>query len=47
MLDFAWKVFCMTGNLDTYLLLREMEAGSGTAEEETRENAVELDYPNA
>jgi hypothetical protein len=28
MLDFTWKVFCMTGNIDTYLLLKEMEQGS-------------------
>ncbi|HEX6922652.1 MAG TPA: YqzL family protein [Bacillales bacterium] len=27
MLDFTWKVFCMTGNVDTYLLLKEMENG--------------------
>ena len=27
MLDFTWKVFCMTGNIDTYLLLKEMEQG--------------------
>ncbi|TCP32351.1 YqzL-like protein [Scopulibacillus darangshiensis] len=26
MLDFTWRVFCMTGNIDTYLLLREMES---------------------
>jgi len=25
MLDFTWKVFCMTGSIDTYLLLKEME----------------------
>lgn len=27
MLDFTWKVFCMTGSIDTYLLLKEMEQG--------------------
>ncbi len=25
MLDFSWKVFSLTGNLDTYLLLKELE----------------------
>ncbi|WP_096201302.1 YqzL family protein [Bacillus sp. FJAT-45350] len=25
MLDFSWKVFSMTGNVDTYLLLKELE----------------------
>lgn len=28
MLDFTWKVFCKTGNIDTYLLLKEMEQGN-------------------
>ncbi|ADC50789.1 MULTISPECIES: YqzL family protein [Alkalihalophilus] len=27
MLDFSWKVFSMTGNLDTYLLIKELERG--------------------
>lgn len=25
MKDFTWKVFCMTGNIDTYLLMKELE----------------------
>jgi len=25
MVDFTWKVFCMTGSLDTYLLYKEIE----------------------
>lgn len=25
MLDLTWKVFCMTGNVDTYLLYKEMK----------------------
>ena len=25
MLDFTWKVFLQTGNIDTYLLLKELE----------------------
>ncbi|KIL44441.1 YqzL family protein [Jeotgalibacillus soli] len=25
MLDFTWKVFSKTGNIDTYLLLKEIE----------------------
>ncbi|MCA1031789.1 YqzL family protein [Bacillus timonensis] len=25
MLDFTWKVFSNTGNIDTYLLFKEME----------------------
>ncbi|TGA99590.1 YqzL family protein [Sporolactobacillus shoreae] len=25
MLDLTWKIFCMTGSIDSYLLIREME----------------------
>ena len=25
MLDFTWKVFTQTGNIDTYLLFKELE----------------------
>lgn len=25
MLHFTWQFFCITGNIETYLLLREME----------------------
>jgi hypothetical protein len=25
MMDFTWKVFCMTGNIDTYLLFKELK----------------------
>ncbi|MGO4887219.1 YqzL family protein [Anaerobacillus sp. MEB173] len=28
MLEFSWKVFSMTGNIDTYLLMKEMERES-------------------
>lgn len=24
-LDLTWKIFCMTGSVDTYLLMKEME----------------------
>lgn len=34
MLDFTWKVFCMTGNVDTYLLLKEIENGEEDGSEE-------------
>ncbi|MCF6408524.1 MULTISPECIES: YqzL family protein [Pseudalkalibacillus] len=26
MRDFTWKLFCETGNIDTYLLLKELES---------------------
>ncbi|WLD92117.1 YqzL family protein [Alkalihalobacillus sp. AL-G] len=25
MRDFTWKLFCVTGNIDTYLILKELE----------------------
>ncbi|MBM7645793.1 hypothetical protein JOD45_002012 [Scopulibacillus daqui] len=33
MLDFTWKVFCMTGNIDTYLIMKEMEKEHDDVEE--------------
>ncbi|MEB1807585.1 YqzL family protein [Alkalihalobacterium sp. APHAB7] len=29
MLDFSWKVFSMTGSVDTYLLIKELEKEHG------------------
>lgn len=37
MLDFTWKVFCMTGSVDTYLLMKEME-NEGTDEQKLERN---------
>lgn len=37
MLDFTWKVFCMTGSVDTYLLMKEME------DKDTDAQKVEMD----
>jgi hypothetical protein len=39
-LDLTWKVFCMTGSVDTYLLMKEMEkddaqTGEAPPEEES------------
>ncbi|MFT8317538.1 MAG: YqzL family protein [Sporolactobacillus sp.] len=25
MLDLTWKIFCLTGNIDAYLLMKKME----------------------
>lgn len=45
MLDFTWKVFSKTGNIDTYLLYREikneMEETPGNEEDELVSN----EYP--
>lgn len=32
MIDFTWKVFSQTGNIETYLLLKELENESNTME---------------
>lgn len=33
MLDFTWKIFRMTGNVNTYLLLKEIEERGNESEE--------------
>ncbi|HEU5140012.1 MAG TPA: YqzL family protein [Bacillales bacterium] len=43
MLDFTWKFFCMTGNVDTYLLLKEMEKGN-TGENEGTSTEIDADF---
>lgn len=47
MLDFSWKVFSMTGSIDTYLLLKEIEretAGSSVEYTEKLEDTTITDY---
>ncbi|MFK3958390.1 YqzL family protein [Guptibacillus hwajinpoensis] len=39
MLEFTWKIFCETGNIDTYLLLKEME----TPSDEDGESLIDLE----
>ncbi|WEG14241.1 YqzL family protein [Pullulanibacillus sp. KACC 23026] len=38
MLDFTWKVFCMTGNIDTYLLYKELTDEGDEIEETDQEH---------
>jgi len=38
MVDFTWKVFWMTGNLDTYLLYKEIEKQDELLDYEEDEN---------
>ncbi len=33
MLDFSWKIFSMTGDLDMYLLIKELERDSTEADD--------------
>ncbi|MDV2683129.1 YqzL family protein [Alkalihalophilus sp. As8PL] len=46
MLDFSWKVFSMTGNLDTYLLMKELERDSNDESSQEDVDAIDtLDAP--
>ncbi len=45
MLDFSWKVFSMTGNVDTYLIMKEIERDTTQSLEEFREKLDEIDAP--
>ncbi|ARK29336.1 YqzL family protein [Halalkalibacter krulwichiae] len=45
MLDFSWKVFSMTGNVDTYLLLKELERDS--EEQFGQEDVQEMEISDA
>jgi hypothetical protein len=36
MLDLTWRLFCITGSIDSYLLLREMEKEHSDPEPEQR-----------
>ncbi|RBW70513.1 YqzL family protein [Bacillus taeanensis] len=40
MLNFAWKVFCVTGNVETYLLVKEMENYSSDEGKEVVEEVM-------
>ncbi|WP_017728382.1 YqzL family protein [Halalkalibacterium ligniniphilum] len=46
MLNLSWKVFSMTGSIDTYLLLKELERESDeTSELEGKEPIETMDAP--
>ncbi|MCT8139689.1 YqzL family protein [Anaerobacillus sp. CMMVII] len=45
MLDFSWKVFSMTGSVDTYLILKEIERDTTQSTEEFGEKLDEIDTP--
>ncbi|WLR49880.1 YqzL family protein [Bacillus tianshenii] len=46
MLDLTWKIFSETGNIDTYLLMKEIERDNGKPEDESEELA-EINTPLA
>lgn len=37
MIDFSWKVFSMTGSIDTYLLIKELENEMSKASVENKD----------
>lgn len=41
MLDFTWKVFCMTGDVNTYLLYKEIEQNETTDHLDEEEKPLE------
>ncbi|SDY52142.1 YqzL-like protein [Evansella caseinilytica] len=46
MIDLTWKVFSMTGNIDSYLLYKEFERdGSFAAENDEEFESKEFDPP--
>ncbi|MCM3586296.1 YqzL family protein [Mesobacillus maritimus] len=45
MLDFTWKVFKQTGNIDTYLLFKELEQEKREIPENQEDELAEIDFP--
>jgi hypothetical protein len=45
MLDFTWKVFSQTGNIDTYLLFKELEKDDQEIPGYQEEQLAEIDFP--
>ncbi|MBB6445990.1 YqzL family protein [Bacillus benzoevorans] len=45
MLDFTWKLFVQTGNVDTYLLFKELEKENQEIPESQDSELTEIDFP--
>lgn len=45
MLDFTWKVFSQTGNVDTYLLFKELEQEKNDRPDSHNDELAEVDFP--
>jgi Icc-related predicted phosphoesterase len=45
MLDFTWKVFTQTGNIDTYLLFKELEKENQEIPGNQNEELAQIDFP--
>ncbi|WP_164668578.1 YqzL family protein [Virgibacillus doumboii] len=42
MIDFTWRLFSQTGNIETYLLLKELEQGKGNSGDGTEQEGEEV-----
>lgn len=45
MIDFTWKIFTQTGNLETYLLMKEIEREYQETTEHNLNELIETDSP--
>ncbi|MDP4083476.1 MAG: YqzL family protein [Bacillota bacterium] len=45
MLDFTWKVFSQTGNINTYLLFKELEKEKQEIPGNLDEELAQIDFP--
>ncbi|XJZ26264.1 YqzL family protein [Bacillota bacterium Lsc_1132] len=45
MLDFTWKVFTQTGNIDTYLLFKELEKDGQEIPDNLEDELAQIDFP--
>lgn len=45
MLDLTWKVFTQTGNIDTYLLYKELEKENQEIPGILNEELAQIDFP--
>jgi hypothetical protein len=45
MLDFTWKIFTNTGNINTYLLFKEIEKEKNEIPGNQDEELAEIDFP--
>jgi hypothetical protein len=45
MLNFTWNVFSQTGNVDTYLLFKELEKERSEMPDTLDNETAEIEYP--
>ncbi|MRX71301.1 YqzL family protein [Bacillus lacus] len=45
MLDFTWKIFSSTGDINTYLLFKELEKEHPDSPDLEDDDLAELDFP--